>query len=118
MTNSNFIGHIVRDAAVFANSNGTKTVKFTVAENTGIKDNAGNEIVNFYPVYRIIKADSKLDSYLLKGKYVSLEVRPTMSRQYTDKNGNVHYPEVQLYAVNVQFLQQTKKAEAAVAVQA
>lgn len=118
MTNANFIGHIVKNAVSFTNSNGTKTIKFTVAENTGIKDNKGSEIVNYYPVYRIVKADSKLENYLTKGKYLALEVRPTMSRQYTDKNGNVHYPEVQLYAVNVSFLQQAKKAEAVVAVQA
>ncbi len=117
MTNSTFIGHIVKNAVAFANSNGTKTIKFTVAENTGIKDNKGEEIVNFYPVYRIVKSDSKLDSYLTKGKYLALEVRPTMSRQYTDKNGTVHYPEVQLYAVNISFLQQ-KKADVAVQAQA
>lgn len=109
MTNFAFIGHLTKDTNVFANKDGSKTLKFTVAENTGIKDNAGEEIVNYYPLYKIVKADSKLDTYLTKGKYLSIEGRPTMSKTWTDKNGTVHYPEVQLYAVNVSFLNQAKR---------
>ncbi len=110
-TLTTIIGHVTKDAVVFANANGTSTIKYTVAEN--YRDAKGNEGVAYYPVTQIVKGDSKLASYLLKGKYISVSARPTMSKTYTDKNGVTRYPEVQLMVTNVTFLQQAKKTAAA-----
>lgn len=110
-TLTTIIGHVTKDAVVFTNSNGTATIKYTIAEN--YRDSKGNEGVSYYPVTQIVKSDSKLATYLTKGKYVSVSARPTMSKTYTDKNGVTRYPEVTLMVTNVTFLQQAKKAVAA-----
>lgn len=113
-TLTTIIGHVAKNAVVFTNNNGTATIKYTVAEN--FRDSKGNEGVSYYPVTQIVKADSKLAQYITKGKYVSVEARPVMSKTYTDKNGVTHYPEVTLMVANVSFLQQAKKTESAPAV--
>lgn len=104
-------GRLVADAAVFANSDGSSKVKFSLACENNYKDKDGKRGVQIIPVETYTKDYAKSPfAKIGKGDKVSVEIS-IRQNNYTDKNGKDVYGIV-IFVESIQFEESKSVTEA------
>lgn len=94
MNPSNFkigIGRLVDNVKVFDNSDGSKKVRFTVAEQDNFKNAAGERNAQFVPYEAFIGKDKSLGVYERMHKGDLVEVVASVKNNNYEKNGEKIY---------------------------
>lgn len=102
MNSINIIGRLTRTPDIRTTTNGKKVANFTVAVNKPIKPANGEPDAFFFNVSAFGQTADFVDSYLDKGRLVSVSGSLTQ-RKYQDKDGN-NREAVEIVADRVQGL--------------
>lgn len=102
MNSINIIGRLTRTPDVRTTSNGKKVANFTVAVNKPVKPTNGEPDAYFFNVAAFGQTAEFIESYLDKGRLVSVSGSLTQ-RKYQDKDGN-NREAVEIVADRVQGL--------------
>ena len=104
VNNVQLIGRVVREPQVFPRKNGGKSVLFTLAVNSGRKDQNGQDLADFIEVSGYVSGTNptRIYDYVHAKDLVAVQCRV---QSYKDKNG---YTQISFPIRNIEFLAKYK----------